>query len=117
MRSGSSTGGSRKQAAPMHDMFTFAAAFLLVTVAGALVRCWKGPGRVDRIMAVQLVGTGAIGVAVTLGTARQDPAMLDAALTGTLLAALLVSAFVRGSPPGAPPPGPPGHAPEGKEPS
>lgn len=80
----------------MHDAFTFAAAFLLLTVAGALVRCWKGPGRVDRIMAVQLVGTGVIGIAVALGTARRDPAMLDAALTGTLLASVLVSAFVCG---------------------
>ncbi|SCY98167.1 monovalent cation/H+ antiporter complex subunit F [Microvirga guangxiensis] len=82
----------------MHDAFTFAAVILLVTVAAALVRCWKGPARVDRIMAAQLVGTGVIGIAVALGTARRDPAMLDAALTGTLLAAVLVSAFVRGSP-------------------
>ncbi|MFC1457072.1 monovalent cation/H+ antiporter complex subunit F [Microvirga arabica] len=82
----------------MYDAFTFAAVFLLITVAAALVRCWKGPGRVDRIMAAQLVGTGVIGTAIALGTARRDPAMLDAALTGTLLAAVLVCAFVRGNP-------------------
>lgn len=85
------------QAFPVSEAFTFAAAFLLLTVAGGLVRCWKGPERVDRIMASQLAGTGVIGIAVMLGTARRDPAMLDVALTGTLLAAVLVFGFVRGS--------------------
>lgn len=81
----------------MSEAFTFAATFLLLTVAGGLVRCWKGPERVDRIMAAQLAGTGVIGIAVMLGTARRDAAMLDVALTGTLLAAVLVFGFVRGS--------------------
>lgn len=94
----------------MHDAFTFAAIFLLLTVTAALLRCWKGPGRVDRIMAAQLAGTGAIGIAIALGTARRDPAMLDAALTGTLLASLLVSAFVRGGRPAGTRPDPSGRA-------
>lgn len=92
----------------MADVFTFAAAVLLLTVATALLRCWKGPGRVDRIMAAQLAGTGMVGIALALGAARRDPAMLDAALTGTLLAAVLVSAFVRGSPSAADRPKRPG---------
>lgn len=80
------------------DWFTLAAIFLLLTVAAALVRCWRGPGPVERIMAAQLAGTGVIGVAVVLGTARGDAAFLDAALIGTLLAAVAVTAFVRGTP-------------------
>ena len=68
----------------MADWFTLVAIFLLLTVAAALVRCWRGPGPVERIMAAQLAGTGVIGVAVVLGAARGDAAFLDAALIGTL---------------------------------
>lgn len=53
-------------------------------------------------MGVQLAGTGGIGVAVVLGAARDDPALLDAALIGTLLAAVAVTAFLRVA--GRPPP-------------
>ena len=81
----------------MADWFTLVAIFLLLTVAAALVRCWRGPGPVERIMAAQLSGTGVIGVAVVLGAARGDAAFLDAALIGTLLAAIAVTAFVRGT--------------------
>ena len=44
----------------MTGLFYAAAMALLVTVALALVRAWKGPGTIDRIMAAQLVGTGVI---------------------------------------------------------
>ena len=81
----------------MSDWFTLAAIFLLLTVGAALLRCWRGPNPVERIMAVQLAGTGVIGVAVVLGAARGDAAFLDAALIGTLLAAIAVTAFVRGT--------------------
>jgi multicomponent Na+:H+ antiporter subunit F len=79
----------------MADWFTLAAIFLLLTVAAALLRCWRGPGPVERIMAAQLAGTGVIGVAVVLGAARENAAFLDAALIATLLAAVAVTAFVR----------------------
>jgi len=81
----------------MADWFTLVAIFLLLTVVAALVRCWRGPGPVERIMAAQLAGTGVIGVAVVLGAARGDAAFLDAALIGTLLAAIAVTAFVSGT--------------------
>lgn len=80
----------------MADPFMQAAVVILATVAAALIRAFWGPGRVDRIMAAQLVGTGVIGIALTLGAARQEAAMLDAALIGTLLATVSVSAYVRG---------------------
>jgi multicomponent Na+:H+ antiporter subunit F len=80
----------------MSDSFMLAATLLLATVGAALIRAWRGPTRADRIMAVQLVGTGVVGVAVTLGAARGDAAMLDAALVGTLLATVAVTTFVRG---------------------
>ena len=78
----------------MTDLFHFAATVLLATVGLALVRAFRGPGAVDRIMAAQLVGTGVIGVALTLGAARRDMTMLDAALVATLLAAVVVVAYV-----------------------
>lgn len=80
----------------MADWFTLASILLLLTVAAALLRCWRGPGAIERMMAAQLAGTGVTGVAILLSAARNDPAMLDAALIGTLLAAVAVMAFVRG---------------------
>lgn len=79
----------------MTEAFMLAAALLLASMAAALVRAWRGPASIDRIMAVQLVATGMVGVAVTLGAARNEAAMLDAALIATILAAVAVSAFVR----------------------
>ena len=89
----------------MTDLFHFAATVLLATVGLALVRAFRGPGAVDRIMAAQLVGTGVIGVALTLGAARRDMTMLGAALVATLLAAVVVVAYVgaRRPPAGSPP--------------
>lgn len=78
----------------MTDLFYFAATVLLASVGLALVRAFRGPAPVDRIMAAQLVGTGVIGVALTLGAARRDTTMLDAALVATLLAAVVVFAYV-----------------------
>lgn len=86
----------------MPDVFMLAAVLLLATLGVALIRAVRGPGRVDRIMAAQLVGTGGVGVALVLGAARNDPSMLDAALIGTLLASVAVSAYVRGRPLGQP---------------
>ncbi len=80
----------------MPDVFMLAAVLLLATLGVALMRAVRGPGRVDRIMAAQLVATGGVGVALVLGAARNDPSMLDAVLIGTLLASVAVSAYVRG---------------------
>lgn len=46
-------------------------------------------------MAAQLVATSGVGVALTLGAARDDASMLDAALVGTVLASVAILAFVR----------------------
>lgn len=86
----------------MPDVFMLAAVLLLATLCVALLRALRGPGRIDRIMAAQLVGTGGVGVALVLGAARNDPSMLDAALIGTLLASIAVSAYVCGSAVGQP---------------
>lgn len=86
----------------MPDVFMLAAVLLLATLCVALLRALRGPGRIDRIMAAQLVGTGGVGVALVLGAARNDPSMLDAALIGTLLASIAVSTYVCGRAVGQP---------------
>lgn len=81
----------------MTAIFWLAASTILASVAAALIRGWLGPDRPDRIMAVQLVGTGGLAVAILIGAARMEPAYLDVALVFALLAAFVVVAFVRGA--------------------
>jgi multicomponent Na+:H+ antiporter subunit F len=77
--------------------FLFAAAgFVLATVALGLVRILRGPGDADRMMAVQLLGTGGIAVLMLAGAAARMPAAVDVALTLALLAAFASIAFVKG---------------------
>jgi len=68
---------------------------LLLTIAGALWRVWRGPDQADRMMAAQLVGTGGVGVILLLAAIADDWAMLDVALVLALLAALAAIAFVK----------------------
>lgn len=82
----------------MTTAFHVAAIVLLLSVALALLRVLRGPGETDRIMAVQLVGTGSVGAILALAAARQEPAMLDAALVAILLAAATVAAFAGARP-------------------
>lgn len=79
----------------MADFLLMAAVFVLAMVALGLVRIWRGPGYADRMMAAQLLGTGAIAVLLLFGTATGEPAVVDVALTLALLAAFASIAFVR----------------------
>ncbi|WP_058834706.1 monovalent cation/H+ antiporter complex subunit F [Luteimonas abyssi] len=76
-----------------------AAALLLLTVAGSLFRIHRGPGRADRMMSAQLVGTGGIGVLLLLAGVSGEAAVLDVALVLALLAALASVAFVKATSP------------------
>ena len=67
----------------------------VVMVALGLVRVLRGPGHADRMMAAQLLGTGAIGALLLVGAATGDGAVLDVALTLALLAAFASIAFVK----------------------
>jgi multicomponent Na+:H+ antiporter subunit F len=79
----------------MADFMVAAAAFVLAMVALGLVRLLRGPGRGDRIMAVQLLGTGGIAVLLLLAPATPVPGMIDVALVLALLAAFVSVAFVK----------------------
>jgi multicomponent Na+:H+ antiporter subunit F len=79
----------------MTEFLFGAAAFVLVTVALGLGRILRGPGDADRMMAVQLLGTGGIGALLLVGGASGQDAIADVALTLALLAAFASIAFVK----------------------
>ena len=69
-------------------------ALLLLSLAGAMWRIWRGPQAADRMMAAQLVGTGGVGTVLLLAAAT-DWALVDVALVLALLAAFAAIAFVK----------------------
>jgi multicomponent Na+:H+ antiporter subunit F len=78
----------------MTDFFLGAAAFVLVLVAMGLLRTLRGPSNADRMMAVQLLGTGGIA-ALLLAEARGVRGAVDVAMTLALLAAFAAIAFAK----------------------
>ena len=79
----------------MAEFLLWMAAFVVLMVALGLVRVAVGPGRAERMMAAQLLGTGAIGALLLFGAAAGEPAVFDVALTLALLAAFASIAFVK----------------------
>lgn len=79
----------------MADFLLWMGAFVLLMVALGLVRVARGPGRAERMMAAQLLGTGAIGALLLFGAATGEPAVVDVALTLALLSAFASIAFVK----------------------
>lgn len=68
------------------------AAALVVLVAAGLVAPRASRTATDRMLGVQLVGTGGIAVLVLLAVADRDAAILDVALLLALLAAMAACA-------------------------
>ena len=79
----------------MLDFLLSASAFVVLMVAIGLVRVARGPGRAERMMAAQLLGTGAIGALLLFAVATGEAAVLDVALTLALLSAFASIAFVK----------------------
>lgn len=79
-----------------------AAVAVLATVALGLVRIMGGPGAAERMMAVQLLGTGGVAVLLLVAAATGNGAVLDVALILALLAAFASIAFFKGAPGDAP---------------
>ncbi|GMV44919.1 MAG: hypothetical protein AMXMBFR66_03170 [Pseudomonadota bacterium] len=71
------------------------AALVLATIALGLVRVERGPSNGDRMLAAQLLGTGAVAVLLLLARATNAPALLDVALVLALLASVASAVFVR----------------------
>jgi multicomponent Na+:H+ antiporter subunit F len=72
-----------------------AAGFILLTLVLGLLRVLRGPSDADRLMSVQLLGTGSVAMLLLMGAATGSPFMLDVALTLALLAAYAGLAFVK----------------------
>jgi multicomponent Na+:H+ antiporter subunit F len=72
-----------------------AAGFILLTLVLGLLRVLRGPSDADRLMSVQLLGTGSVAILLLLGATTGSPFMLDVALTLALLAAYAGLAFVK----------------------
>jgi multicomponent Na+:H+ antiporter subunit F len=79
----------------MADFLLSAAAFVVLMVAMGMVRVARGPGRAERMMAAQLLGTGAIGALLLFSAATDEAAVVDVALTLALLSAFASIAFVK----------------------
>lgn len=84
----------------MAEFLLGAAAFVLLTVTVGLLRLLRGPADADRVMAAQLLGTGAVAVLLLVATALRAAAVVDVALVLALLAAFLAAAFAADGAPG-----------------
>jgi len=70
---------------------------ILFTVALGLARVLRGPGDADRIMAMQLIGTGGIASLLLIAAATGARGVDDVALGLAILAAFASAAFVNSS--------------------
>lgn len=68
---------------------------LLLTLAVGLVRAMIGPSLQDRMLSVQLLGTGGVAVLLLMSTLLAAPALIDVALVLALLAAVAAAALTR----------------------
>lgn len=81
----------------MADFLLGAAGIALLTVLAGLWRMLKGPAAADRMIAVQLLGSGGIATLLLVAAASAQPALLDVALALALLGGLASVAFVLAS--------------------
>lgn len=81
----------------MADFLFSVALVVLATVALGLFRIVCGPAEGDRMMSVQLLGSGGVAVLLLMAVATGTPSMIDVALIVALLATFASIAFVRGA--------------------
>lgn len=77
----------------MAEALSVAALLVLATVAIGLARVLGGPTRIDRLMAVQLLGSGGTAALLLIAVATDTASVVDVALTLALLAAFASAAF------------------------
>jgi len=78
------------------DFFIGTALFILAVNAISLFRVLRARAGIERMMAVQLLGSGGAAMALLLGAALKSPPMADVALLLVLLAAFSGTAFTLG---------------------
>ena len=83
----------------MAEFLLVAAGLVMATVAVGLARVLRGPTGAERMMAVQLLGTGGIAALLLTGAATGAAGVVDAALALALLAAFASVVFAQTAPP------------------
>jgi len=78
----------------MSELLFLAAGLIVLTVAVGLARILRGSDDVERLMAVQLLGTGGIAALLLIAYATNVPGVEDVALGLALLAAFATIAFI-----------------------
>jgi multicomponent Na+:H+ antiporter subunit F len=78
----------------MNELLLAAAGLIVLMVAIGLARILLGSNDVERLMAVQLLGTGGIAALLLIAYATNVPGVEDVALGLALLAALATIAFI-----------------------
>ena len=78
----------------MSSFLLGAAVLILLTVAIGLLRVLFSGQDTDRMMAIQLLGTGGVAALLLFGVVKQQSALLDVALTLAVLTAFAGLAFV-----------------------
>jgi len=66
---------------------------LLASLGLGLLRALVGPSLADRMLSVQLLGTGGVALLLLLSVLLGQPALIDVALVLALLAAVAVAAL------------------------
>jgi multicomponent Na+:H+ antiporter subunit F len=72
-----------------------AAVLLFVTLITGLIRALIGPSLQDRMLSIQLLGTGGVALLILLGLLQDIEGLVDAALVLALLAAVAAAALTR----------------------
>lgn len=80
----------------MAEALTGAALFILLASAAGLAVVLRSRIAIERMMAVQLLGTGGAATLLLLGAATSEPALTDVALLLVLLSAFSCAAFTLG---------------------
>jgi multicomponent Na+:H+ antiporter subunit F len=78
----------------MNELLLAAAGLIVLMVAIGLARILLGSNDVERLMAVQLLGTGGIAALLLIAYATNVPGVEDVALGLALLAAFATVAFI-----------------------
>jgi multicomponent Na+:H+ antiporter subunit F len=71
------------------------ALLLLLTLVLGLLRALRGPGLQDRMLSVQLLGTGGVALLLLLAFMLRQSALIDVALVLALLAVMAAAALTR----------------------
>lgn len=81
----------------MTSFYYGVALFLLLNLAGGLVRILRGPTRADRMLAAQLFGTTGVAILLVLSAVSQMSGLFDVAFVFAVLAPVNAIVFVRGA--------------------